>query len=59
MGSALCGLCRDSQTSELTIRQLLYHLVFFASDAVLENAVSALFTKRAERASAYVSQQLS
>jgi hypothetical protein len=43
---------------ELTIRQLLHHLGFFASDAVLENAVSALFTKRAERASAYVNQHL-
>ena len=43
---------------ELTIRQLLHHLGFFASDAVLENAVSAFFTKRAERASAYVSQHL-
>ena len=27
---------------ELTIRQLLHHLGFFASDAVLENAVSGL-----------------
>ena len=43
---------------ELTIRQLLHHLGFFASDAVLENAVSAFFTKRAERASAYVNQYL-
>jgi hypothetical protein len=45
---------------ELTIRQLLHHLGFFAaaSDAVLEKAVSAFFTKRAERASAYVSQHL-
>ena len=43
---------------ELTIRQLLHHLGFFASDAVLENAVSAFFTKRTERASAYVSQHL-
>jgi hypothetical protein len=43
---------------ELTIRQLLHHLGFFASDAVLENAVSAFFTKRAERASAYVNQHL-
>ena len=43
---------------ELTIRQLFHHLGFFASDAVLENAVSAFFTKRAERASAYVNQHL-
>jgi ribonuclease HI len=43
---------------ELTIRQLLHHLGFFASDAVLENAVSAFFTKRSERASAYVNQHL-
>ena len=43
---------------ELTIRQRIHHLGFFASDAVLENAVSAFFTKRAERASAYVSQYL-
>jgi hypothetical protein len=43
---------------ELTIRQLLHHLGFFASDAVLENAVSAFFTKHAERASAYVNQHL-
>ena len=46
---------------ELTIRQLCHHLGFFASDAVLENAVSAFFaffTKRAERASAYVNQHL-
>jgi hypothetical protein len=67
------GLYRDSQDlclvstetavstethKELTIRQLLHHLGFFASDAVLENAVSAFFTKRAERASAYVNQHL-
>ena len=44
---------------ELSIRQLLHHLGFFASDAALENAVSAFFTRRAERASAYVSQHLS
>ena len=43
---------------ELTIRQLLHHPGFFASDAALENAVSAFFTKRAERASAYVNQHL-
>jgi hypothetical protein len=43
---------------ELTIRQLFHHLGFFASDAVLENAVSAFFTKSAERASAYVNQHL-
>jgi hypothetical protein len=43
---------------ELTIRQLFHHLGFFASDAVLENAVSAFFTKHAERASVYVNQHL-
>jgi hypothetical protein len=43
---------------ELTICQLLHHLGFFASDAVLENAVSVFFTKGAERASAYVNQHL-
>ena len=57
MGSALCGLYRDSQRA-YTIRLLLHHLGFFASDAALENAVSSFFTKRAERASAYVSQHL-
>ena len=43
---------------ELTILQLPHHLGFLASDVVLDNAVSAFFTKRAERASAYVNQHL-
>ncbi len=43
---------------ELNIRQLLHHLGFFASDTVLEDAVSAFFTNRPERASAFVNQHL-
>jgi hypothetical protein len=43
---------------ELTIRQLLHHLGFFASDTVLDNTDSAFFTTRVERAAEYVSQHL-
>ena len=35
---------------ELTLRQIIHHLGFFASDAVLENEISSFFAKRADRA---------
>jgi hypothetical protein len=51
--SALSSFSADSH-KELTVRQIIQHFRFFASDAILENKILTFFAQRATLALSHV-----